>query len=220
MRPRRIRRGTVPPAHAPVLDRQHASMRPRRIRRGTRSSPRTARALHRCFNEAPANSPGNASLRSSTARVRPCFNEAPANSPGNGAGRTAPGPPGSGFNEAPANSPGNGHLCRREVRRRRAASMRPRRIRREPPWTALPRPPPLMASMRPRRIRRGTPSSRTMTGTGTDSFNEAPANSPGNASSWSWTRRPIRRRFNEAPANSPGNDVSTVSATTLRARLQ
>ena len=64
------------------------------------------------FNEAPANSPGNA-LEEIRGLIRPAiggFNEAPANSPGNVSGAfdirgriDAEG----GFNEAPANSPGN-----------------------------------------------------------------------------------------------------------------
>ena len=73
--------------------------------------------MWRCFNEAPANSPGNArsTLVGGVDGIDAyCFNEAPANSPGNGRLRGR-----SllrarcflGFNEAPANSPGNGSPC-------------------------------------------------------------------------------------------------------------
>ena len=76
-----------------------ASMRPRRIRRGMplrpaiRRGSATSRSAMRVegFNEAPANSPGNAWAAGTTSAIPPGqgigFNEAPANSPGNAAFR-------------------------------------------------------------------------------------------------------------------------------------
>ena len=62
-------------------------MRPRRIRRVNGPVPAVpANNAGEGFNEAPANSPGNAGraeLSSAVVLHRRCFNEAPANSPGN-----------------------------------------------------------------------------------------------------------------------------------------
>ena len=61
--------------------------------------------------------------------------------------------------------------------------------------------------MKPRQIHRGTLLSPDQRDNNSRSFNEAPANSPGN-------HRPENRvdvagvGFNEAPANSPGNPVT------------
>ena len=176
MRPRRIRRGMNLAAGVAEFagEFRPASMRPRRIRRGMDPGRIGGELLPNGdrlgFNEAPANSPGNAR------RCRAGFNEAPAirrkerpvpasmrprrirrgmrfaTTPS----RAHPDTTSTGFNEAPANSPGNART-RRPVPIDGVASMRPRRIRRgmacrrshgDAPVT--PR-----ASMRPRRIRRG-----------------------------------------------------------------
>ena len=57
--------------------------------------------------------------------------------------------------------------------------------------------------MRPRRIRRGEELRREGLFGLVQSFNEAPANSPGRARA-PGTARACARCFNEAPANSPG----------------
>ena len=153
-----------------------------------------------CFNEAPANSPGNFRSGCASAAAPPGFNEAPANSPGNMTRAIWSMVPSSGFNEAPANSPGNDG--------------------------AVPLASPAfdIASMRPRRIRRGTPRSRTSLTTRRRCFNEAPANSPGNGGGEQLPRGWAGSRFNEAPANSPGNaperkvSASTRAAASMRPR--
>ena len=210
-------------------------MRPRRIRRGMR---RRSRRLLRepgngptdaspwatfRFNEAPANSPGNASTASAATRDRTVASMRPRRIRRGmrscSCDRTAPG---GCFNEAPANSPGN-----EETRDRQpvsTASMRPRRIRRGMRiQSATLAAPTGAASMRPRRIRRGMVGKPRSwhESIRIQRFNEAPANSPGNG-----PEKPGPRRgriddgtsdgFNEAPANSPGNARSAADSRGIR----
>ena len=87
-----------------------------------------------------------------------------------------------GFNEAPANSPGS----EEEEDLQRATER--------------------AASMRPRRIRRGAGRTTDHLYASCGCFNEAPANSPGSAILGQWDGDGDMG-FNEAPANSPGSDL-------------
>ena len=135
-----------------------ASMRPRRIRRGTKLTFPGKFITGTCFNEAPANSPGNGYWCLTRGRIRRRFNEAPANSPGNDAQICADlAMLALRFNEAPANSPGNGRTLQFQFMDRSGFNEAPANSPGNAPTpSGARRPPP------PR-------------------FNEAPANSPGNA---------------------------------------
>ena len=129
MRPRRIRRGIAADRFDKPGPELVASMRPRRIRRGIPSPASPPGRPRNCFNEAPANSPGNypshptnrAHAAIASMRPRRIRRGIPRHPHPRGHGpqrasmrprrirsRTPFSPTGNPcFNEAPANSPGN-----------------------------------------------------------------------------------------------------------------
>ena len=196
-------------------------MRPRRIRRGMLPVSLECRVAGvAAFNEAPANSPGNAvdkplmlrlgdipSMRPRRIRRgmrqrrhRATQHESPSMRPRRirrGMADRGQHDPrrGAAFNEAPANSPGNVATVEAPARRDHP-------------------------SMRPRRIRRGMSWLRSAGGPQSPPFNEAPANSPGNVVFHAAISLHGLIPFNEAPANSPGNASAFSSRLARYASLQ